>query len=39
MAPEFNTAAHPDSIEAIMAVASVKALSDNAKDCRIDLTI
>jgi DNA polymerase-3 subunit beta len=36
---EFNTVAHLDTVEGIKAVASLKALSDNAKDYPIDLTI
>jgi DNA polymerase-3 subunit beta len=36
---EFNTTAHLDTVEAIKAVASLKALSDKAKDYPIDLTI
>jgi DNA polymerase-3 subunit beta len=39
MPTEFNTVAHLDTVEAIKAVASLKALSDNAKDYPIDLTI
>jgi DNA polymerase-3 subunit beta len=36
---EFNTVAHLDTVEAIKAVHSFKALSDNPKDYPIDLTI
>ena len=36
---EFNTIAHLDTIEAIKAVYSFRALSDNPKDYPIDLTI
>ena len=36
---EFNTVAHLDTVEAIKAVNSFKALSDNPKDYPIDLTI
>lgn len=36
---EFNTVAHLDTVEAIKAIASFKALSDNPKDYPIDLTI
>jgi DNA polymerase-3 subunit beta len=36
---EFNTIAHFDTIEAVKAVNSFKALSDNPKDYPIDLTI
>jgi DNA polymerase III sliding clamp (beta) subunit (PCNA family) len=36
---EFNTFAHFDTIEAIKAVNSLKALSDNPKDYPMDLTI
>jgi DNA polymerase-3 subunit beta len=36
---EFNTVAHLDTVEAIKAVQSFKALSDNPKDYPIDLTI
>ena len=36
---EFNTVAHFDTIEAVKAVNSFKALSDNPKDYPIDLTI
>jgi hypothetical protein len=36
---EFNTVAHLDTIEAIKAIASFRALSDNPKDYPIDLTI
>ena len=36
---EFNTVAHLDTVEAIKAVYSFKALSDNPKDYPIDLTI
>ncbi|MGQ9545948.1 MAG: DNA polymerase III subunit beta family protein [Dehalococcoidia bacterium] len=36
---EFNTVAHFDTIEAVKAVNSFKALSDNPKDYHIDLTI
>ncbi len=36
---EFNTLAHFDTIEAIKAVNSLKALSDNPKNYPIDLTI
>jgi DNA polymerase-3 subunit beta len=36
---EFNTAAHLDTVEAVKAVNSFKALSDNPKDYPIDLTI
>jgi DNA polymerase III sliding clamp (beta) subunit (PCNA family) len=39
MPTEFNTVAHLDTVEAIKAVASLKALSDNGKDYPIDLTI
>lgn len=36
---EFNTVAHLDTVEAIKAVNSFRALSDNPKDYPIDLTI
>jgi DNA polymerase III sliding clamp (beta) subunit (PCNA family) len=36
---EFNTVAHLDTVEAIKAIASFKALSDNPKDYPIDLAI
>jgi DNA polymerase-3 subunit beta len=36
---EFNTVAHLDTVEAVKAVHSFKALSDNPKDYPIDLTI
>jgi DNA polymerase-3 subunit beta len=36
---EFNTVAHFDTIEAVKAVNSFKALSDNPKDYPIDLAI
>jgi DNA polymerase-3 subunit beta len=36
---EFNTVAHFDTVEAIKAVNSLKALSDNPKAYPIDLTI
>jgi len=36
---EFNTVAHFDTIEAVKAVNSSKALSDNPKDYPVDLTI
>jgi len=36
---EFNTVAHLDTVEAVKAVISLKALSDNPKDYPIDLTI
>jgi DNA polymerase-3 subunit beta len=36
---EFSTAAHLDTVEAVKAVNSFKALSDNPKDYPIDLTI
>jgi DNA polymerase III sliding clamp (beta) subunit (PCNA family) len=36
---EFNTVAHLDTVEAVKAVNSFKALSDNPKDYPIDLTI
>jgi len=36
---EFNTVAHFDAVEAIKAVNSLKALSDNPKDYPIDLII
>ena len=36
---EFNTFAHFDTVEAIKAVNSLKALSDNPKDYPMDLTI
>jgi len=36
---EFNTVAHLDTIEAVKAVYSFRALSDNPKDYPIDLTI
>jgi DNA polymerase-3 subunit beta len=36
---EFNTLAHLDTVEAVKAVNSFKALSDNPKDYPIDLTI
>jgi len=36
---EFNYSAHFDTVEAIKAVNSLKALSDNPKDYPIDLTI
>jgi len=36
---EFNTVAHFDTVEAVKAVNSFKALSDNPKDYPIDLTI
>ncbi|MGB5926007.1 MAG: hypothetical protein WBH01_07985 [Dehalococcoidia bacterium] len=39
MPTEFNTVAHLDTVEAIKAIASFKALSDNPKDYPIDLTI
>jgi DNA polymerase-3 subunit beta len=39
MPTEFNTVAHLDSVEAVKAVSSLKALSDNAKDYPIDLTV
>ncbi|MFC1927862.1 hypothetical protein ACFLW7_04710 [Chloroflexota bacterium] len=39
MPSEFNTVAHLDTVEAIKAATSLKALSDNAKDYPIDLTI
>jgi len=39
MPTEFNTVAHLDTVEAIKAVNSLKALSDSAKDYPIDLTI
>jgi DNA polymerase-3 subunit beta len=39
MPAEFNTVAHLDTVEAVKAIASLKALSDSAKDYPIDLTI
>jgi len=36
---EFNTVAHLDTVEAVRAVYSFRALSDNPKDYPIDLTI
>jgi len=36
---EFNTVAHFDTVEAVKAVYSFRALSDNPKDYPIDLTI
>jgi DNA polymerase III subunit beta len=36
---EFNTVAHLDTVEAVKAVYSFRALSDNPKDYPIDLTI
>jgi len=36
---EFNTIAHLDTVEAVKAVYSFRALSDNPKDYPIDLTI
>jgi DNA polymerase-3 subunit beta len=36
---EFNTVAHFDTIEAVKAVYSFRALSDNPKDYPVDLTI
>jgi len=36
---EFNTLAHLDTVEAVKAVYSFRALSDNPKDYPIDLTI
>jgi DNA polymerase-3 subunit beta len=39
MPTEFNTVAQLDTLEAVRAVTSLKALSDNAKDYPIDLTI
>jgi DNA polymerase-3 subunit beta len=39
MPTEFNTTAHLDTVEAVKAVVSLKALSDSAKDYPIDLTI
>jgi DNA polymerase-3 subunit beta len=39
MPTEFNTVAHLDTVEDIKAVASLKALSGNAKDYPIDLTV
>jgi DNA polymerase-3 subunit beta len=39
MPTEFNTVAHLDTVEAVKAVVSLKALSDSAKDYPIDLTI
>jgi DNA polymerase-3 subunit beta len=36
---EFNTVAHLDTIEAVKAVYSFRALSDNPKDYPLDLTI
>jgi DNA polymerase-3 subunit beta len=39
MPTEFNTVAHLDTVEAVEAVNSLKALSSNAKDYPIDLTI
>jgi DNA polymerase-3 subunit beta len=36
---DFNTVAHLDTVEAVKAVHSFKALSDNPKDYPIDLTI
>jgi DNA polymerase-3 subunit beta len=36
---EFTTVAHLDTVEAIKAIASFKALSDNPKDYPLDLTI
>ena len=39
MPAEFNTTAHLDTVEAVKAVNSLKALSDKAKDYPIDLMI
>jgi len=36
---EFNTVAHLDTVEAVKAVYSFRALSDNPKDYPVDLTI
>ena len=39
MPTEFSTTAHLDTVEAVKAVSSLKALSGNGKDYPIDLTI
>jgi len=36
---EFNATAHIDTVEAIKAISSIKALSDNPKDYHLDLAI